>query len=107
MGSRLKSLESEMQQVEGEYQSAWCPSIFGLRTLPNCMPPRMTGDSCRPRASNRTLVGKLPPSRLAKRTEAATEFQVGDQRQGSEAEVDRTPEGTTAGARSAEREKLA
>ena len=78
MGSRLKSLESEMQQVEGEYQNAVVSRApFGLRTLPNCMPPRMTGDSCRPRASNRTLVGKLPPSRLAKRTEAATEFQVG------------------------------
>jgi len=25
MGRRLKSLESEMQQVEGEYQSALCP----------------------------------------------------------------------------------
>ena len=49
--------------------------LSDLRTLPNCMPPRMTGDSCRPRASNRTLVGKLPPNQLAKRTEAATEFQ--------------------------------
>ena len=48
MGRRLKSLESEMQQVEGEYQSALCPGLFRLRTLPNCMPPRMTGDSCRP-----------------------------------------------------------
>ena len=47
-GSRLKSLESEMQQVEGEYQSALCPECFMPRTLPNCMPPRMTGDSCRP-----------------------------------------------------------
>ena len=28
MGSRLKSLESEMQQVEGEYQSALCPGGF-------------------------------------------------------------------------------
>jgi hypothetical protein len=77
MESRLKSLESEVQQVEGEYQNPCCPECpCGPRTLPNCMPPRMTGDSCRPRASNRTLVGKLPPSRLAKRTEAATEFQV-------------------------------
>jgi hypothetical protein len=40
------------------------------------MPPRTTGDSCRLRASNRTLVAKLPPNRLAKRTGAAKEFQI-------------------------------
>jgi hypothetical protein len=76
MGSRLKSLESGMQQVEGEYQKRRCPG-FASRTLSNYMPPRMTRNSPRRKVSNRTLVGKLPPSRLAKRTEAATEFQVG------------------------------
>jgi hypothetical protein len=56
MESRLKSLESEVQQVEGEYQKRRCPG-FALRTLPNCMPPRMTRNSYRRKVSNRTLVG--------------------------------------------------
>jgi hypothetical protein len=51
------------------------PSLVGRQFYLERMPPRMTGDSCRPRASNKTLVGKLPPSRLVKRTEAVTEFQ--------------------------------
>ncbi len=33
MGRRLKSLESEMQQVEGEYQSALCPGALQAEDL--------------------------------------------------------------------------
>jgi hypothetical protein len=46
-------------RYEGEYPTPACSSarLGELRTEPHPMPPRTTGNSCRPKVSDRTMVG--------------------------------------------------
>jgi hypothetical protein len=53
--------DRDIARYEGEYQTPACSRArFGeLRTNPHYMPPRTTGNSCRRKVSDRTMVGKF------------------------------------------------